>query len=233
MMEYSADMFWPITDLVLTNFSHAAYYTLVNLKSFLPGDTNYICIDVGAHRCETTIELLEQNKTGVIIAFEPIPILYKQLLFRHPRLIALPFAIDVTTSISPFHLTAFDACSSLLDFTSEGLGIWNDDKSLAVVSTYHVQTIRLDTVLLTLPYVDYLKIDTQGNDFNVIVSAGDLIKKVKRIKTEAVVTEHQLYSGAHTKEEVINYLSFHGFDLVKSVVQTWGREMDLYFERKI
>ena len=77
---------------------------------------------------------------------------------------------------------------------------------------YTVETISLKEILDNLNYerIDVLKSDTQGNDLNVMKSAGDHLKNVDFIYAE--YDESDDYENANTGEELDQYLEKMGFE---------------------
>jgi len=77
---------------------------------------------------------------------------------------------------------------------------------------YSVETISLASILDNLNYkrVDVLKSDTQGNDLNVLKSAGDHLKKVDFIYAE--YDESEDYENANTGEDLDKFLEENGFE---------------------
>jgi hypothetical protein len=61
------------------------------------------------------------------------------------------------------------------------------------------------------PYIEYIKIDAQGSDYNILLGAGDYLKdKVVYITAEP---EHKQYENSenNTTENITNYLESQGF----------------------
>ena len=77
---------------------------------------------------------------------------------------------------------------------------------------YSVETVSLASILDNLNYtnIDVLKSDTQGNDLNVLKSAGDHLKKVDFIYAE--YDESEDYENANTGEELDKFLEDSGFE---------------------
>ena len=77
---------------------------------------------------------------------------------------------------------------------------------------YSVETISLASILDNLNYkrVDVLKSDTQGNDLNVMKSAGEHLKNVDFIYAE--YDESDDYENANTGEELDKFLEDNGFE---------------------
>ena len=77
---------------------------------------------------------------------------------------------------------------------------------------YSVETVSLASILDNLNYerIDVLKTDTQGNDLNVLKSAGEHLKNVDFIYAE--YDESEDYENANTGEELDAYLEEMGFE---------------------
>ena len=77
---------------------------------------------------------------------------------------------------------------------------------------YSVETISLASILDNIKYdrIDVLKTDTQGNDLNVLKSAGEHLKNVDFIYAE--YDESDDYENANTGEELDAYLEEMGFE---------------------
>ena len=77
---------------------------------------------------------------------------------------------------------------------------------------YTVETISLSDILDNIKYerIDVLKTDTQGNDLNVMKSAGDHLKNVDFIYAE--YDESDDYENANTGPELDEYLEEMGFE---------------------
>lgn len=75
-----------------------------------------------------------------------------------------------------------------------------------------VPVIKLEYILERIPfeYVEFLKIDAQGNDNNVILSAGELIKKCAVVSVERVNGE---YIGENNMN-ILEYMKNKNFELI-------------------
>ncbi len=195
-----------------------------------------VWLDVGCHLGETTLEAAQKDDCLHIYAFEPNLKLAAQLnqqVAHLPNYAVIPAAVAQQAGVSQFYLNAADATSSLLPFNPERLEKWIGGEELKVESVEIVPTVRLDHFLesLGIDEVDFLKIDAQGADFDVILSAGDKIQHVIKIKLEVAITPTQLYSGATSKADVVAYLETYGFVLVQAEKQSNDQEENLIFIR--
>lgn len=75
----------------------------------------------------------------------------------------------------------------------------------------NVKCIRLDSLIEenNIKEIEYIKIDTQGTDLDVVKSLGDKISIVKKISLEIQLEE--LYKGSSTKDEVFSYMFMNNF----------------------
>ena len=149
-----------------------------------------------------------------------------------PQNIVIPMAVAETDGSSQFHLNSLEAASSLLTMDEDARRSWNGGEALREKSVVNVPTIRLDTFMSIagIARVDFLKIDTQGNDLAVIRSAGQRIRDIGKITLEVDVTSKRLYQGSPSKQEVLSFLQAAGFRLVSKGQQSHGQEENLTFE---
>jgi FkbM family methyltransferase len=193
-----------------------------------------IWIDVGAHMGQNTLQPARENPNIKVYAFEPNLKLAVQLFGVLPNYVVIPAAISTQDGFSDFYLNDDDATSSLKAFNPEGVSQWICGEQLKKNAVIIAPTVRLDTFLASMGIerVDYLKIDAQGSDFDVILSAGERIKDISKIKLEVAITPKQLYLNAHTRAEVIDYLSRYNFILVHREKQSFDQEENLTFIRR-
>lgn len=102
-------------------------------------------------------------------------------------------------------------------------------------ASYSVFVVRLDDVLTRVgrPRVEYLKVDAQGYDLEVVKSAGEFIRAVDKIKMESKAEGAPgFYVGQPAPSEVEAYMKGFGFTLVEQkhacCKEKW-LEVDLYF----
>lgn len=192
-----------------------------------------VWLDVGAHLGETTFEAAKANPNLVVYAFEPNLRLAAERFGVLENYVVIPMAVAECDGFSSFYVNCHDAASSLLAFNQEGLKSWIGGEVLEIEREVPVPTIRLDTFLMRIgcAKIDLLKIDAQGADFEVLMSAGDRLKDIRKIILEIAVTPVQLYEGAKEKSVVIDFLERQGFVLFEAQKQTHGQEENLTFMR--
>lgn len=207
--------------------------SLPDQQTFYFEQQQEIWLDVGAHLGQTTIGNAQNSPWITVYAFEPNLRLAAQQFNKLANFIVIPMAVTKYDGFADFYLNTADATSSLLPFKADGFQAWIGREYLILEGVVKVPTIRLDTFLnrMNIAAVDYLKIDAQGADFDVILSLGDRLRDVKKIKLEVAITARQLYDGAHGKREVVDYLIQRGFTLIDAEPQSYGQEENLTFTR--
>jgi FkbM family methyltransferase len=191
-------------------------------------------IDVGAHHGEYTLGYARHNPGLRIYAFEPNLRAASKLFGHASNYVVIPMAVAEKDGFADFNINAFDAASSLLPLNEEGIKSWEGAKVLKVDSVASVPTVRLDTFMdrVGIKKVDFLKVDAQGTDLAVINSAGARLRDITRITLEVWVSPRPIYSGVHSKDEVLSYLGERGFSLISTETQTEGLEENLTFVRR-
>jgi len=198
--------------------------------------TQMLMFDIGASNgCES------RNFPGIVYAFEPCPKNLTQLFkIQKSNYHIIPKAVDILDRTNvPFYESNYTNSSSLLAFT-EHIDKWKCppkfNQKLKTIDQYNVETVRLDTFIikqkLQNEIIDYVKIDTQGNDLNVIKSFGIFLKNVKKLQCEVQITNFPLYKSASIKNNLIDYMIQHGFILHEKHLWSLGQELELIFLNK-
>ena len=179
--------------------------------------------------------------------FEPTPELVQYINswgHTYSNLILIPSAVSCVDSESvAFNIAGHHdwGCSSLLKFSDDHIKkAWGDREDLYFTDSIDVSTIRLDSYISAfnknnpspIVEIDYLHIDTQGSDLEVIKSLGDYLPIVKAGQLEVPDSENvALYQGQHTEAEAIYFLYENGFRIVTVLQQQ--NERNLVFEKGI
>lgn len=157
-----------------------------------------------------------------IYCFEPSPYPFPYLVQNtqnDPRIKCFQLAISDENGMKDFHLHDYFGYSSLLEIDQSGEFAEHchqyDPGFDFVMSTLQVESKRLDNFMIenNIDHIDFLKVDTQGNDFNVIKSLGDMITTVDNIEME--IQLKPLYKETPTKDEVIDFMNMKGFLLME------------------
>lgn len=196
-----------------------------------------IYIEVGSNIGTDTDKFVSDD--AILYCFEPAMELAFNLWqkYKHKNnVIILPFAIDTENSIKVFNIAGTQnwGCSSLNNFAPDIKNKWPNRPDFVFTDSYSVPTITLyDFIkLYQIKQIDYLWIDAQGHDFNVIKSLKDKISIVKEGRCEA---SHNisLYDGVdNSHKSITDYLKLNNFtseiELDKSGL---GAECDIIFKQ--
>jgi FkbM family methyltransferase len=191
-----------------------------------------VWIDVGAHRGETTFDRASRDPSIVVYAFEPDVAVATHKYGLLENFVVIPMAVSGANGFREFHVNSNDRTSSLLELNRESLSKWKGTPNLRTVRHVLVPTIRLDSFLdmMEIDKVDYLKIDAQGHDLEVVESLGERIHDVAELKIEACAVSDPLYRGSRNRvEDVKALLQRSGFILAESLPESLGQERNLVF----
>ena len=147
------------------------------------------------------------------VLFEPDPAEASSLRQSYRSAIVIEGALGDTTRASELNITRDSGRSSLRLPDLEQLGgryVSLDDYE--VVSRVPITVTRLDELRDRFPMPDFIKIDTQGSDLDVLKGAGDLLRSLLCIEIEVqLVTQ---YKGQALFHEIYDYLQCRDFGLV-------------------
>ncbi|MEJ2602762.1 MAG: FkbM family methyltransferase [Gammaproteobacteria bacterium] len=174
-----------------------------------------IVLDVGANIGQFARSLREAGFRGEIVCFEPLPTAHAALqeAFRndagttvHPRV-----ALGSERSTIDINVAANSVSSSVLDMLDAHRQAAPDSE---YVATESAELLRLDDVFHT--YVgegkrSFLKIDTQGYEWNVLDGAAESLPRIDGLLLEMSLVP--LYEGQRLWRQLIDRLESAGFSL--------------------
>lgn len=156
------------------------------LNKYLKNKNNPIVFDVGANIGTYSKDILEANKSSLIYAFEPHPITYKNLTNNLSHINLQAFNVGVGRENGRLELYDYDTKDG-----SAHASLYRDvikDIHKGNPISHSVKIIKLDEFLIdkNIEHIDLLKIDTEGNEYNVLLGAQDYLKhkKIKAIHFE-------------------------------------------------
>ncbi len=192
-----------------------------------------VWIDVGAHEGELTFPFASVDRTLLVYAFEPNLRAASRIMGRLPNYVVLPIAVAATDGSAELQLNAYEQSSSLLPADDAGVKAWRSELEFKVIGSVTVPTMRLDTFMngAGIESVDFLKVDAQGLDLEVVRSAGDRLRDVARVQLEATTASYRQYEGAPGKSEIVEFMESNGFRLAEEESQSHGQEANLTFVR--
>jgi FkbM family methyltransferase len=145
-----------------------------------PGD---VCVDVGAHKGRHTLPLAQAvGGTGRVLAFEPIDFVADQL--KQVVAAAGLSQVEVINEALGRQAGSFSFVLALdaLEYSGLRERVYDSPTRLRNVE---VAVERLDDVVAArgLPAVHYLKIDTEGGEWDVIQGGADMIRRSNPVVT--------------------------------------------------
>lgn len=186
-----------------------------NGEIFLPDWALRVKIDVGlSYSAANAVAWIREDPNLIVFGFEPLPESCARLrkwLSEQPdsaslskQLVILPVALGREVGTSKLHITADDTASSSL----------LPPKNMGQQGTIEVQVFTLVDLLKALPkervsHIDYLKLDCQGMDLEILKGAGDEIAKFALVTAEAE-DDHYLNS-TNSLRELVQFMGSNGF----------------------
>lgn len=151
----------------------------INLFKNLIKNENNLFLDIGANKGEYTDILIKEFPTSEVYAFEPQKNLFNILKNKYLKNNNIKlFNVAVSNERRKKELN--------VRFAGDALGSLYKRKFLKnkLTKTEIVKCERLDQILDNNQIVDFAKIDTEGNEMNVLKGIGNLIYNFKIIQVE-------------------------------------------------
>lgn len=175
------------------------------LKGFYSKDFNFL--DIGAYRGSVTANLLEEFPNAIGMLFEPTPESFNYLIKNfsdNTNLKLFNLALSDKVSESEFYLCDDGAQNSLLN-----------TQMAANYNKTNVKVELLDDCMASnypSSKIDFIKIDTQGNDLNVLKGGINIIKKyMPVILTEIIFIP--LYKNQGNYYEQLDFMDNLGYKI--------------------
>lgn len=174
-----------------------------------------IVFDIGAYHGAFTNDILTENAEIVVHAFEPYNKAYEILRQKFEKKNVVPNNIAISNIVvtTELFVNNFDETNSLLASN-------NIDESIDVltktISSQKIEVTTLDKycILNNIRHIDFIKIDTQGNSYNVLLGAKHLLES-KSIKFLYIETEFvNIYKNQKVFSEIELLMKDFGYQLV-------------------
>ena len=193
----------------------------IHARSMFFKEKMKIVFDIGACQGESISQF---DSYDLIYAFEPSSWSFSKLVENYEKDSRIKFYnMAISENDGEREMNFYDgyAYNSFhdIDYNSDFFEYLNiiDNGFDVLTGKNFVQTKRLDTFMNEncIDYVDFIKVDTQGHDLDVIKSLGTRISDVGLIEME--IQKIPLYKNSSSREESINFMSTQGFYLFREV----------------
>ena len=124
----------------------------------------------------------------------------------------LPYYVGTENNPTVFHLYKSPAESSQFEPCERFRKLF--DENLAIQQSFTLEARALDRVIedARIPNIDFLKLDTQGSELNVLESGTKALDRLLLLESEIEITE--MYKGQPLLGTIVSFLNSHGFDLL-------------------
>lgn len=182
-----------------------------DLQAFV-GRAGSVILDVGANVGQSAETYSRIFPAATIYSIEPFPDSYDQLVAKRiPRVKPIQAAMASVDGQRALHVNADSRANSLLPSSQQGRGIFPE--KLVQVGEIQVNLMTLDRLQQQEGFntVDFLKIDTQGSELEVLNGGPKLLPSVRVVQVESNFIPQ--YEGSSTFSEVDLCLREAGFRL--------------------
>lgn len=148
-----------------------------------------------------------------IIGFDLDPVECARLSAADPRTQYLPYALDRQGNRRTVYVAAYSASSSFYRTNSSYFDRYTASQNAEVLSEPTLETTTLSAALATINLcsVDFIKVDAEGAELEILQGAQDLLPKIQGILTEVRFTRK--FCGCPEYWEVEKYLREQEFEL--------------------
>jgi len=185
-----------------------------------------IIVDVGASGFPASSYGVDDINKDEIYLFECHPDFYSDLNNKygnHNNITIYDTALSDKKGTFDFYLTQKRNCSSLREPNTAVL----NRRDLINYKKIQVNADTMDNVLGHLSHIDFLKMDTQGSEYEILQGAKEILKKTHHIKCECEYEEW--YKGQKLAEDVVSFLKSVGFEQT-SIAKIASSHADIYFK---
>jgi len=187
------------------------------IKQYLP--ENPIIIEAGAYDGRETLRIAKLWPHASIHTFEPVPELFEKLKANTahlPHVHCYQMALSDATGTATLHISENPTKPGR---ASQANSLLKPDKRLELSPLIFPHTIQVPTITIddwaaqhTIDHVDFLKLDVQGYELNIIKSSPRILQSVKVILTEVEFV--QAYQGQYLYADVKSWLESHGCTMI-------------------
>lgn len=191
--------------------SHLGESPFSDIRKLMCNSTAPIVFDVGANVGQTTESFKEMFSDAQIHAFEPGMSAFEKLEKRygsHKNIILNKVGVGSSSETKIFLENSRTEMSSFLPLGPDGWG--------KIVNKVPVEIITLDDYCAKkqIPYLNVLKVDTQGLDLEVLKGAQNIFAENRVQFLLMEVTFNEMYQGLPRFDEIFRFLTERNFKLV-------------------
>lgn len=187
-----------------------------------PGDT---VVDVGAYvdGWYTLLAAKIVGQAGKVYSFEPVPKFYKRLKDN----ITLNHFTNITTEDAALGSKNGNKTFYQSDGTSSFFRTHVQKEGSKRIQQIKVKVLKLDSYLKLkkISKVNFVKIDVEGAELEVLKGAKDLLKKSDAPYLLIEAVDEYLRNGSASKDELVRYLEGFGYKLRQSL------DVNLFFSK--
>lgn len=183
------------------------------IKSLIKKD-NPVIFDIGANTGTSINSLSQLTNSTNIYSFEPDPDTYARLELKWGRTRGVKtfnLALSDQNGSLEFFVTGSNLASSLLKPIDTGKT--SDTYSIKDVILIESRTLDFFTSQHGINFIDFIKLDTQGSELNVLKGAQRLLNERAISLIYAEVEFQEIYQGQCLYHELAAFLGHYGFQL--------------------
>lgn len=176
----------------------------------IPNYQFQVIFDVGANVGQSCIKYAKEFPNAKIYAFEPVS----------KSFIKLKENCKEFSNIITFQI-AFSSKRGKVKMMVDGCSVMNRVVNKEINSCIEVDTMTIEEFCLenSINHINFLKVDTEGHDLEVIKGCGDFIKNIDFIQCEASANKYNRFHCSFV--EIFNFLSDANFYLFYIDEQTF------------
>jgi FkbM family methyltransferase len=183
---------------------NASEFSYSTIKTILNGTSRPVVLDIGCNVGDFVSEVLSVNKKARFFCFDIDPFYESVLKQKFPESRIQYFTLGLSNRIGMTKLVKKNASDRKAYLVNESKKDSREDNSKFV----KVSTLDQIFPSLRVTKVNVLKIDTEGQDFKVLLGGREVLRR-----TEVVVFEvmHRLLENGNQPQEIIEFLKNLGF----------------------
>jgi len=159
--------------------------------------------------------------------FDPDP---RAVSSKYENIHNIPYGLSSEKKREKIYLTHFQPASSLYRPNEDFLKNYLNAESSNVVSEDYIELETLDSILRSDKKIDFIKIDTEGADLDILKGGDKALNECLGIKVEVQFKERNI--GSPMFGELDKHLSDIGYYLLDLEIYNWLRTPNYYVNSK-